>query len=768
MNKLVLFLGVILSPFCVLGDSLYKGNIVFPDSLTYPYSISLYKDSTLLRSLHFSTVDYSFSTKKEVTLLKVTSLGFGTVEVPIGKSKNDTIFIPSIKLIEDAQQLGEVVVTARKAIVKNVGMNYTISNIRGSYIGNAGSLMDMLSWTPGISVLNNETINVLGRGGSPLIYINGVKIPNKSVLYTLSSSNVDKIEIIRDPGAEYPIGTSSVILITIGRSISDMVNGELFNGASFRKSFSDQMRGSTFGKIKRVSFNASLSYNFIQNKQSADYGYDVFSPTGENNNSQKFNQNSHVKNHSLNWFIGANYVARNKSSYLLQYAGSSADNRISNNTYRTLANSSFSLTDQYSSKSKGTPISHSILGYGMFNLYGGVLKLTGTFNHRNNCTNENYAWDNNDLNTLSLYNYRYNMVTIQGDYSHKFWIDGKHTYGFYLGYSENFMHLNNAGNQKEQNVSGNNKWAEVYYSFNKKYKQLTVQSGLRGRYEFDSNIENNTDEKHLSYVSVSPRITTNYMFSNDYIVSASYALTSGLPTFRQLSPAIRLSNLIFYSQGNPSLKQSYTNRFNITANIKNVTVIAEYYDNHNNIFNITEPFTDGTFITRPENMKKSSDLLLAAEYSFMPNSKFRVYTRVMGIRSHFQYTYKFDPVISNDYALELDVNAAYRIKKFSIFLNGYYHTPQKVDTRMLSYQLSLNVGADYSFLKNKLYVRLEAQDLFRRSVTPFWKEYSPNLYQYRRNKYDTRGLFVSLRYKFTTAKTGFMQQRQTQDANRLD
>ncbi|MDE5858308.1 MAG: TonB-dependent receptor, partial [Muribaculaceae bacterium] len=759
---------ILILPIYVFGNTIFKGRVCFPDSLSYPYSISLYKDSTLLRTHHFTTECYSFSTKKDVTFLKFTSLGFSSVEVPIGISTCDSIVIPSIKFREDAQQLGEVVVTARKAIVKNVGMNYTISNIRGSYIGNAGSLMDMLSWTPGISVLNNETINVLGRGGAPLIYINGVRVMNKSVLYTLTSSNVDKIEIIREPGAEYPIGTSSVILITTGKSIGDMVNGEIYNGASFRNSFSDQIRGTTFGKIKRVSFNASVSYNLVQNKQSANYGYDVFSPTGENNNSQKFNQNSHVKNHSLNWFIGANYVARNKSRYLLQYAGSSADNRISNNTYRTLANSSFSLTDRYSSKSNGTPILHSVLGYGMFNLYGGVLKLTGTFNHRNNCTNENYDWDNNDLNTSSLYNYRYNMVTIQGDYSHKFWIDGKHTYGFYLGYSENFMHLNNAGNQKEQNVSGNNKWAEVYYSFNKKYKKFTVQSGMRGRYEFDSNNENNTEKKHLSYVSVSPRISMNYMFSDDYIVSASYALTSGLPTFRQLSPAIRLSNLIFYSQGNPSLKQSFTNRFNITANIINVTLITEYYDNHNSIINITEPYADGTFITRPENMKKSSDLLLAAEYSFMPNSKFRVYTRIMGIRSQFQYTYKFEPVISKDYSLELDVNAAYKIKKFSIFINGFYHTPKKVDTRMLSYQLSLNVGADYSFLKNKLYVRLEAQDLFRRSVTPFWKEYSPNLYQYRRNKYDTRGLFVSLRYKFTTAKTGFMQQRQTQDASRLD
>jgi hypothetical protein len=330
------------------------------------------------------------------------------------------------------------------------------------------------------------------------------------------------------------------------------------------------------------------------------------------------------------------------------------------------------------------------------------------------------------------------------------------------------MHIGNSATNGDQNVSGDNKWAEAYYSLNLEHKKWSFQGGLRGRYEYDTNTEDNTEKKTLSYTNLSPKLSLDYSFNQDYILSASYALFYDLPTFRQINPALRLSNLIFYTQGNPDLKQAYTNRFNLTANIKRLTLIAEYYDSHHNIYNVTETYTNGTFLRHPDNMKRTSDYLFSAEYTVQPTRDIRVYGRALGIMSNLKYVYNSELVKLTGYTMELDMNAAYRINKFSIFFNGRYNTPQKVDTRRLSYRLSLNIGADCTLMKNKLYVRLEAQDLFRRSVTPSWEEYSPSLYQYRTNRYDTRGVSLTLRYKFTSAKTGFKQAASPSDAVRLE
>lgn len=107
--------------------------------------------------------------------------------------------------------LKEIVVTAQKVKVKEDGMNYTISNIQGSDLADAGTMLDMMAWTPGLSLDAAENIQVFGVSGSPLVYINGVKVTDKSKLASLSSNMVKKIEVIRAPGAEYPSGTNSVI-----------------------------------------------------------------------------------------------------------------------------------------------------------------------------------------------------------------------------------------------------------------------------------------------------------------------------------------------------------------------------------------------------------------------------------------------------------------------------------------------------------------------------------------------------------------------------
>jgi hypothetical protein len=725
-------------------------------------------DSISVLTKNFSGYKFIIQANRKVTDLVISSMGFKDAEIPVDGSLSDTIKLSPIYLEESSLQLNEVVVTAKKAVVRNKGMNYTISNIRGSYIGNAGNLMDMLSWTPGISVTNDETISVLGRGGSPMIYVNGVKIMDQSELHSLTSSNVDKIEIIREPGAEYPVGTSSVILITTSKPLGEMVNGEVTENASIRRAFSNKLMASTFGRIKRVSFNASLTYGLNQSSQSSEYLLDAFSDSPDNAITQSLSQSSRMKNHSLMWFMGANYVTKNKSVFQLQYSGTYGDNNDTYNTQRTITTAANIRENQYSTISGSTPLKHNLLGSGAMKISGGTLKLTATYNHLTNFTDDRYEISGSEQPQLSEYNYRYNMVTFQGDYSHKISSLGKHSFGVYVGYTDNFMHIGNSATNVDQNVNGDNKWAEAYYSLNLEHKKWSFQGGLRGRYEYDTNTEDNTEKKTLSYTNLSPKLSLDYSFSQDYILSASYALFYDLPTFRQINPALRLSNLIFYTQGNPDLKQAYTNRFNLTANIKRLTLIAEYYDSHHNIYNVTETYTNGTFLRHPDNMKRTSDYLFSAEYTVQPTRDIRVYGRALGIMSNLKYVYNSELVKLTGYTMELDMNAAYRINKFSIFFNGRYNTPQKVDTRRLSYRLSLNIGADCTLMKNKLYVRLEAQDLFRRSVTPSWEEYSPSLYQYRTNRYDTRGVSLTLRYKFTSAKTGFKQAASPSDAVRLE
>ncbi|MDR3118955.1 MAG: hypothetical protein LBU44_06005 [Mediterranea sp.] len=153
-------------------------------------------------------------------VLTVTSGGYETYQArkTLQPSVND---LGEIILYKDIVQLKEVVVKAVKSEIQHDGANYTIRNIRGTHIGDAGNLADMLKWTPGLIVSGADEINVAGAGPA-IIYINGRKITNRTELLMLSSTEVSKIEVIREPDARYKNGTNAVVNIYLKKQLKDL------------------------------------------------------------------------------------------------------------------------------------------------------------------------------------------------------------------------------------------------------------------------------------------------------------------------------------------------------------------------------------------------------------------------------------------------------------------------------------------------------------------------------------------------------------------
>jgi len=50
----------------------------------------------------------------------------------------------------DTTMLNEIVVTDKKVQVRHDGMNFIVSNIQGSTLADAGSMLDMMAWVPGL------------------------------------------------------------------------------------------------------------------------------------------------------------------------------------------------------------------------------------------------------------------------------------------------------------------------------------------------------------------------------------------------------------------------------------------------------------------------------------------------------------------------------------------------------------------------------------------------------------------------------------------
>lgn len=153
-----------------------------------------------------------------------------------------------IVLKEDTELLGEAVVAAVMPKTKLTGEGLQTS-VHGSVLENVGTANDVLGKVPGI-IKSDKGIEVIGKG-SPLIYINGHKVTDASELDRLLSSEIQSIEVISNPGAQYDASVRSVVRIrTVKRQ------GE---GFGFNANISDEQ---SLRRASHNGINTSVNTNY--------------------------------------------------------------------------------------------------------------------------------------------------------------------------------------------------------------------------------------------------------------------------------------------------------------------------------------------------------------------------------------------------------------------------------------------------------------------------------------------------------------------------
>ncbi len=115
-----------------------------------------------------------------------------------------------ITLTEDAALLQGAIATAIMPKTKLTGEGLQTS-VRGSVLENVGTANDVLARTPGLMKGQNG-LEVIGKG-APLVYINGHKVTDATELDRLQSNEIQNVEVITNPGAQYDATVRSVVRI---------------------------------------------------------------------------------------------------------------------------------------------------------------------------------------------------------------------------------------------------------------------------------------------------------------------------------------------------------------------------------------------------------------------------------------------------------------------------------------------------------------------------------------------------------------------------
>lgn len=166
---------------------------------------------------------------------------------------------------------------------------------------------------------------------------------------------------------------------------------------------------------------------------------------------------------------------------------------------------------------------------------------------------------------------------------------------------ENYELTNHFQNHNESNRLGTN--------FRVVKKKYNYQLGVAAqRISLESNNLSKNTIIEQTFINLFPTASFNYQFARSKNFRFEYNGRTSQPGVSQLQPIRDVSNPLYQSQGNPELKQEYTN--NVSANYrsfnpityKNFFVRASYSNTYNKIVNSIEQLPGGAQLTTPVNV----------------------------------------------------------------------------------------------------------------------------------------------------------------------
>lgn len=251
---------------------------------------------------------FSISTDKQDGLLKVSSIGYITKYIDARQGN-----VGDIQMQPDTQMLGEVVVKGQMPTHK-MTTEGVLTTVENTLLSKAGTANDVLQQLPGVQK-KGDGIEVFGKG-TPLIYINGRQLRDKSELDQISSESVKSVELITTPGAKYDAQVGSVILIKTRRQQGEGWSGDV--QSHYRQGYNPDLDLGLNLNYRHNGLDVfgSVWYNDDQNRQRNLITLDVVADTLWHMTEQL---NSDTHHRSFYVSAGVNYVFNDQHSMGFRY-----------------------------------------------------------------------------------------------------------------------------------------------------------------------------------------------------------------------------------------------------------------------------------------------------------------------------------------------------------------------------------------------------------------------------------------------------------------
>lgn len=545
-----------------------------------------------------------------------------------------------ITLKENANELNEVVVSAKKELIQNTPYGQIV-NVQSSLMTQGSNALQVLERLPGILIdKRHNQFSLNGQSGVTILF-NGRKIPMSmadltALLENTLADNIANIELITSPSAKYDSdGGAGIINFVFKKNENEgsqlSINASL--GYGFKEKASTALTYS-IGKNK-LTLNASYSFNHNKSKNGFEgFGTSNMPVLGAPSSgvfSTYYNNNFNTNNLNL----GLDYKLTTKTTLgaELNYSHAQAQNLTNIRNTREILNkqyieskllsegagikqnliSSLYLTAKPTEKSSFN-IDLNYLGY----TNNSPNQITSTYLDKNGETlipyNEIFTAGNNSQNSSSIY-----LGVMKLDYSQKINPKLETEFGLKASYSENKNNSKIETNvdgtwqtdPRSQNLIASDEKLWAVYSQVKilPNPKSTIDLGLRYEY-WNRTITTNGEPFTISQFF--PSFLYHYTVSETSFLSFGANRRISRPAYEDLVSGLFYNDPTAFFTGNPLLKPSIINTIKVEYSKNGFSLGISALRELNPIirYQLTANSTNDVLLISPQNAEYQNSLNL--------------------------------------------------------------------------------------------------------------------------------------------------------------
>lgn len=746
----------------VQNDSTYINNTI--STSTGEFKISNVPSGTY--SIRIEHIEYASYTSELFTLSH-------------GEKKS----LPTFILQPVINVLDEVKIINKKKLIE-VQSDKLIFNVSNSPSASGTNGLDLLKKAPGVSIDLDNNISLLGKSGVQ-IYINN--IPSRlsgtdlaSFLQSMTSDNIDSIEIISNPSSKYEAeGNAGIINIRMKKNIELGFNG------SATSSF-------TQGQYLRYSNGLSLNYGNEKLKtnfditQSQNKSYDTFLDTKRQNESILELDSEELRNNkAVNIALGLEY--RLSENQTLNFSGRSILNQNESDL-----NSRNDIFDTNPRQLNSILISRSAFEEPSQNLslnlnhqwtvnetssLNTALSL-GAFSNDQNTYQPNTYLESDGATIISVDDNQFNgtadinLWSAKTDFE-KSWENTTFSTGIkhsHISTENSFRFFDYVDQQPVLDVTQSNDFnytedvTGIYGIINFKLSaSLKLDAGIRvehtssrGQLITDADVDNKDVPR--DYTDFFPNVGLSFDNQKKHTWSLSIGRRITRPNYQDLNPFEKPISPLTIWKGNPFLKPNYVMNYQVSYSYKQKLIITNTYSVTNGFFaSIFEVIGENANQIIPRNMDKATIYNVSASYPVEVSKHWDFILFANGGHKTFEGNLEGTDIdieaTTYDFRIQNNVKLPWEIlMDLSYFFQSDWIWRGSVVVRG---NHNLGFGLRKDFLKKQLQLRVTGTDILK----------TTNDYSYEGNyggidikgvrSFDTQRFGLGVTYKFgnTQAKT---------------